>query len=92
MNIYPWLRQGLFFFPPEFSHALSLSALNWAHRYQLLKLFIPPVQSLPCHYWGLRFRHPVGLAAGLDKNGDYIDALGALGFSFIEVGTVTPKP
>src|SRR6185503_7068650 len=41
---------------------------------------------------GLRFEHPVGLAAGFDKNGDYLDALGALGFSHVEIGTVTPRP
>ena len=41
---------------------------------------------------GLTFPNPVGLAAGLDKNGDYIDALGSLGFGFLEIGTITPKP
>ena len=41
---------------------------------------------------GLTFKNPVGLAAGLDKNGDYLDALAALGFGFVEIGTVTPRP
>ncbi len=92
MDIYPLLRNGLFWLPPEISHELSLKALAWAHRYRLLKFFKPLITPVPCYCMGLRFRHPIGLAAGLDKNGDYIDALGALGFSFIEVGTVTPKP
>jgi len=52
----------------------------------------PVIPARPVEVFGMTFRNPVGLAAGLDKNGDYIDALAALGFGFIEVGTVTPKP
>jgi dihydroorotate dehydrogenase len=52
----------------------------------------PAVPPLPVNVMGLEFRNPVGLAAGLDKNGDYIDAMARLGFGFIEVGTVTPRP
>ena len=48
--------------------------------------------ALAMHRLGLAFAHPLGLAAGFDKNGDYLDALGALGFSHVELGTVTPRP
>jgi dihydroorotate dehydrogenase len=51
-----------------------------------------PPEDLPVRAWGIDFPNPVGLAAGLDKNGEHLDALGALGFGFIEVGTVTPRP
>ena len=53
-------------------------------------LAIPATLAVRC--FGLQFSHPLGLAAGFDKNGDYLDALGALGFSHIELGTVTPRP
>jgi dihydroorotate dehydrogenase len=75
--------------PPEASHALGLRGLkllssSWA---------APEVAPrLAVEAFGLRFAHPVGLAAGFDKNGDYLDALGALSFSHIEIGTVTPRP
>ncbi|HET9865312.1 MAG TPA: quinone-dependent dihydroorotate dehydrogenase [Steroidobacteraceae bacterium] len=74
--------------PPETSHALGLRGL------QLLKSRWPvrEPRGLDGRLGGVRFAHPVGLAAGFDKNGDYLDALGALGFSHIEVGTVTPRP
>jgi dihydroorotate dehydrogenase len=74
--------------PPEASHALGLRGLQW------LKGCWPARQrrGLEVRLAGLRFAHPVGLAAGFDKNGDYLDALGALGFGHIEVGTVTPRP
>ncbi len=58
----------------------------------LLNHFITKAASTPRKLLGLTFENPVGLAAGLDKNGDYIDVLGSLGFGFIEIGTVTPKP
>jgi len=51
-----------------------------------------PPENLPVNAFGMEFPNPVGLAAGLDKNGEHLDALGALGFGFIEIGTVTPKP
>jgi dihydroorotate dehydrogenase len=88
---YALLRKLLFLFNPELSHVLALQALKVAHRLRLLHLLAKPMAS-PCKVMGIDFPNPVGLAAGLDKNGDYIDALGMLGFGFIEVGTVTPKP
>lgn len=65
--------------------ALKLSSAFWPSR-------VPDATTVGVECLGLRFRNPLGLAAGCDKNGDYIDALGAVGFGFIEVGTVTPRP
>lgn len=74
----------------ETAHHWTLAALKGAHRLHLLGA--GGVPASPRRVMGLDFPNPVGLAAGLDKNGDYIDALAALGFGFIEVGTVTPRP
>jgi dihydroorotate dehydrogenase len=75
--------------PPELSHSLGLRGIQL-----LARAWRPP--AVPPHVavqaFGLRFVHPVGLAAGFDKNGDYLDALGAFGFSHVEIGTVTPRP
>jgi dihydroorotate dehydrogenase len=89
----PWLaRTALPFLlrlPPETSHTLGLLGIKL-----LASRWAAPVAptSLAVEILGLRFAHPVGLAAGFDKNGDHVDALGALGFSHIEIGTVTPRP
>ncbi len=74
---------------PELAHDLGLSGLD-----ALRALWPAPAvpARLACRTLGLEFAHPVGLAAGFDKNGDHLDALGALGFSHIELGTVTPRP
>lgn len=85
--MYSLLRHLLFRLPAETAHDLGLLGLDWAGQ-----LLASPPQPLPVDLFGLHFPNPVGLAAGLDKNGDHIDALLALGFGFIEVGTVTPKP
>src|SRR5690554_5129763 len=90
--MYPLLRKALFALPPETSHDLSLDLLGAAERLRLLALAAPPVADRPVEVMGLRFANPLGLAAGLDKNGDYFNALGALGFGFVEIGTVTPRP
>ena len=76
----------------ETSHELTLDLLGAAKRLGLLGLFAPKVPDQKVELLGLTFANPVGLAAGLDKNGDYIDALGSLGFGFIEIGTITPRP
>jgi dihydroorotate dehydrogenase len=89
---YRLLRSLLFRLDPELSHHLSLKSLNLLEQSHLLKYCINQVPALKRNIFGLTFDNPVGLAAGLDKNGDYIDALGALGFGFLEIGTVTPKP
>lgn len=90
--MYHWLRHGLFRLEPEKAHDLAMASLDLGARLNLLKTLYPPPKDCPVDCMGLRFKNPVGLAAGLDKNGDHIDALGSLGFGFIEVGTVTPKP
>lgn len=74
---------------PELAHDVGLIGLKWMRPLWPSRLF-PGVFSVRC--FGLQFAHPVGLAAGFDKNGDYLDALGALGFSHVELGTVTPRP
>jgi dihydroorotate dehydrogenase len=74
---------------PEFAHDLGLAALKCLRP---LWPALPIPASLAVRGFGLQFSHPLGLAAGFDKNGDYLDALGALGFSHIELGTVTPRP
>ncbi|MEM0953179.1 MAG: quinone-dependent dihydroorotate dehydrogenase [Pseudomonadota bacterium] len=87
---YSALRRLLFSLPEEVAHDLSLSSLKLLERAGLGGLGMPTVDELPVEVMGLRFPNPVGLAAGLDKDARYIDGLAALGFGFIEVGTVTP--
>lgn len=89
---YSLLRNLLFRLPPETSHDLSLDWMSAAHRLKLLSPFISPISNSPTKVMGIHFPNRVGLAAGLDKNADHLDALGALGFGFVEVGTVTPRP
>jgi dihydroorotate dehydrogenase len=90
--VYPLIRPLLFQFDPETAHNLTLSALRRLHQTGLLKTLVPKVPDLPTQVMGITFPNPVGLAAGLDKNGEAIDALADLGFGFIEVGAVTPRP
>lgn len=90
--MYRMLRSLLFCLPAETSHTLGLAALSLLYRSGLVRFFRAHAKGPAQTLFGLTFPNPVGLAAGLDKNGDHIDALGALGFGFIEVGTVTPRP
>ncbi len=92
MNYYPFIKPLLFQLDPEKVHYLTLKSLKLAHNLGLDNLLNPKMISQPVTVMGLEFQNPVGLAAGLDKNGDYIDALAALGFGFVEIGTVTPRP
>ncbi|MEI6269257.1 MAG: quinone-dependent dihydroorotate dehydrogenase [Methylococcaceae bacterium] len=92
MNLYPLLRPLLFSLDPETAHEVTLKLLNVAHVSRVGKLIYPVIEDKPVKVMGLTFKNPVGLAAGMDKNGDYIAALSALGFGFIEMGTVTPRP
>lgn len=87
----PLIRKILFSLNPETAHTVTFSILRFLHTINIIKEFIPTV-SAPYEVMGLTFPNPVGLAAGLDKNGEYIDALADLGFGFIEVGTVTREP
>lgn len=88
--MYGVIRNLLFRLPPEQAHNIALSGLDAVNRLGLLTAFSRKIDALPVNVMGLDFPNPVGLAAGLDKNADHLDALGALGFGFIEVGTVTP--
>lgn len=90
--MYHWLRKGLFLLPPETAHDVALGALGRGRLIGLPRILGSCTPSVPVECMGLSFPNPVGLAAGLDKNGDYIDAMGDLGFGFVEVGTVTPEP
>lgn len=88
---YPLLREMLFLLPTEASHHLSLGSISLAQK-MCATAVLPKVKADPVTIMGITFPNPVGLAAGLDKNADHIDGLAALGFGFIEVGTVTPRP
>lgn len=90
--MYNLIRNLLFALPPEASHHLSLAAISALERLGLSNRLAPPPPEQPVELLGLRFPNPVGLAAGLDKDGEHIDGLAALGFGFIEIGTVTPRP
>lgn len=90
--MYTLARPFLFSLDAERAHDVGLRAIEAAYRSGLNPLLARPPAPFPVSAFGLRFPNPVGLAAGLDKNGAHIDALLALGFGFVEVGTVTPKP
>ena len=90
--MYSLIKPLLFQFDAEKAHHLTLDNLQRAHRFGLLSHFGNKVMPCPSTLMGLALKNPVGLAAGLDKNGEYIDALAALGFGFIEIGTITPRP
>ena len=92
MNLYPLLRPALFSLSPEQAHQVTLKLLKFSHKTGLSFLSKAKSGHKPLTVMGLDFKNPVGLAAGMDKNGDYIDALSALGFGFLEIGTVTPRP
>ncbi|PSJ79767.1 quinone-dependent dihydroorotate dehydrogenase [Neisseria iguanae] len=88
--MYALARSVLFKLDPEKTHHLTLSSLKTLHKLGLIP--ITDNRGKATKLMGLHLPNPVGLAAGLDKNGECIDAFGALGFGFLEVGTVTPKP
>lgn len=89
---YSFLRPWLFCLDPEQAHNLTLTNLDRAQRWGLLEKFLTQPLADPRTLCGITFPNPVGLAAGLDKDGKHIDALAALGFGFLEIGTVTPRP
>jgi len=88
--LYRLARPLLFSLDAESAHDLTLLGLQRARP--VGRFFTKPVSPLPLRIMGLNFRNPVGLAAGLDKTAAHIDALGGLGFGFVEAGTVTPRP
>ncbi|MBV6551318.1 quinone-dependent dihydroorotate dehydrogenase [Acinetobacter sp. UGAL515B_02] len=87
--LYSLARPLLFSMAPERAHDLTLSLLKSTHKMGFIR---QKIDAKPVTCMGIEFPNPVGLAAGLDKNGAYIDALAALGFGFIEIGTITPRP
>jgi dihydroorotate dehydrogenase len=91
MTMFSVLRSLLFKFNPEHAHTIALKSLQLSYWLGLSRFYKRPAASAQT-VMGLSFPHSIGLAAGFDKNGDYIDALASLGFGFIEIGTVTPKP
>ena len=92
MNIYALIKPLLFQIDAEFAHDLTLKSLKWGEKAGMLSLYAKPPACTPREVMGLCFPNAVGLAAGLDKNGAVIDGMAALGFGFIEIGTVTPRP
>ena len=92
MNSYALIKPLLFQLDAEFAHDLTLKSLKWGEKSGALALYPKAPNCAPREVMGLTFPNAVGLAAGLDKNGAVIDGMAALGFGFIEVGTVTPRP
>ena len=90
--LYSLIRSALFKLEPETAHHLTLAGLRSLSRLGALNPFRQSSAGRPVSVMGLHFPNPVGLAAGLDKDGECIDGLAALGFGFIEIGTVTPRP
>ena len=91
------VKHILFSLPPERSHRVAMEGMRWAHKLGLSRILardtgrlLTPAMSR--EVMGLKFPHPVGLAAGLDKSAEYTDPLHGLGFAFLEVGTLTPRP
>ena len=91
MNLYALAKPFLFQLDAENAHDLTLKSLKFAEKSGLLALLPSPAPCQPKQVMGLSFPNPVGLAAGLDKNGAVIDGMVALGFGFLEIGTITPR-
>lgn len=89
---YSTARQLLFRIDPEEAHTMSLKSLCALQKAGLTGLIAPRVKRRPVRALGLEFPNPLGLAAGMDKHAEYVDALGSLGFGFLELGGVTPRP
>lgn len=90
-HAYPLARPALFAMDAETAHEVTLSGLQRAYECGATRKLMHAQPKAPSTLMGMQLANPIGLAAGLDKNGAYIDALGNLGFGFIEVGTVTPR-
>lgn len=90
--LYRLLRPFLFMIDPEHAHRLSLMGLDTLEKLGLLKFLMPRPIHAPVTIMGIEFPNQVGLAAGMDKNGDHIMALSRFGFGHIEIGTITPRP
>ncbi|HIO96897.1 MAG TPA: quinone-dependent dihydroorotate dehydrogenase [Leucothrix sp.] len=89
--MYTIIQKLLFLLPPEKAHHFTLKSLSVFNKLGVLKLLKPKSENQEVEVMGIKFPNRIGLAAGLDKNGEYIQALSNLGFGFIEIGTVTPR-
>ncbi len=92
MTLYNFIKPILFKLEPELAHYFSLYSLKFIHLLGLTKFLFKKQNSKPVSLMGLDFSNRIGLAAGMDKNAEFIEELGSMGFGFIEVGTVTPRP
>jgi dihydroorotate dehydrogenase len=92
MNTYSFIKPLIFQFDAETAHDLTLKSLKYAEKTGVLRLYPAAPVCQPRQVMGITFPNAVGLAAGLDKNGAVIDGMAALGFGFIEIGTITPRP
>jgi dihydroorotate dehydrogenase len=90
--IYRAVRPFLFALDPETAHHVTLKSLDCLRGLTGAAFGARDLPQVPVQVMGLRFPNPVGLAAGLDKNGEHLDGLASLGFGFLEIGTVTPRP
>ena len=93
--MYSFIRFFLFLFSPEKAHKISVALIKIILRIPLLRLFLAKEvvnEKLAVNLFGLTFKNPVGLAAGFDKDARFFSEMGALGFGFVEIGTVTPLP
>lgn len=93
--MYSFIRFFLFLFSPEKAHKISVTLIKIILRIPLLRLFLAKEvvnEKLAVNLFGLTFKNPVGLAAGFDKDARFFSEMGALGFGFVEIGTVTPLP
>jgi dihydroorotate dehydrogenase len=90
--MYPIFKKIAFLLSPETAHEITIDAFSVLSHLNMTGLIPRPKKQKPVTVFGIEFPNAVGLAAGLDKNGDAIDTLGAFGFGFVEVGTVTPRP
>ena len=90
--LYPtFIRPCIFALDAETAHSLTIKLGHLLSKPMLTTLFAQQVEARPLELMGLKFKNPLGLAAGMDKNGEAIDFLGALGFGHLELGTVTPR-
>jgi len=90
--LYSAIRKVLFKFDPETIHELTIKSFKATGATPLNRIYKQKVIQKPVDVMGITFPNPVGLAAGLDKNGECIDAFAAMGFGFVEIGTITPRP
>src|ERR1700761_5786729 len=95
--MYRIIRKLLFLVSPEAIHHFAMKSLNTGYSLPFIRRwlkyrFISKKAGLQKQLWGIDFPNPVGLAAGFDKDAKYVDALACLGFGFVEIGTVTPRP